>query len=83
MRLLPTYPKREIDVLGLTFGQKSLTGRGGYTPEDVRDVMEIMCFGRWCIEKLITHEFPLNQLEQALMTTPDTDMACNVIIDFG
>ena len=33
--------KREIDVLGLTFGQKSITGSGGYSHEDVMDVMKM------------------------------------------
>lgn len=74
--------KRQIDILGLTFGQKSIIGSGGYTSQDVKDVMRIMSSGQWNIEKLITHQFHLSQLEQAIITASNTNNALNVIIDF-
>lgn len=74
--------RREVDILGLTFGQKSLTGSGGYTPEDVRDVMEMMKSGRWDIEKIITHEYAWEQLPDAIETASDPEKALNVIIHF-
>lgn len=58
--------KREIDVLGLTFGQKSITGSGGYSHEDVMDVMKIMKSKKWDIEKMITHEYHLGELSKAI-----------------
>lgn len=58
--------KREVDILGLTFGQKSITGSGGYTSEDVKDVLSIMSSGKWDIEKLITDEYTLENLSDAL-----------------
>lgn len=74
--------KREIDILGLTFGQKSITGSGGYTPEDVKDVLNIMKSGNWDIEKLITHEYPLDDLATAIEKASDVENALNVIIHF-
>lgn len=74
--------KREIDILGLTFGQKTIIGSGGYTSQDVNDVMEIMKSGRWDIESMITHEFTLDQLPQAIEQAADVDKALNVIIKF-
>lgn len=74
--------KREVDILGLTFGQKSITGSGGYAKEDVLDVMEIMKSGRWNIETIITHEFEQEQLAQAIEQASDVDQALNVIIHF-
>lgn len=74
--------KREIDVLGLTFGQKSITGSGGYTPQDVADVLEIMKSGKWDIERIITHEFPLDDLSKAIEQATDVNNALNVIIHF-
>lgn len=74
--------KREIDVLGLTFGQKSLTGSGGYTPQDVEDVLCIMKSGKWDIEKLITHEYKLDELSEAIEKASMVDEALNVIIRF-
>lgn len=74
--------RREVDILGLTFGQKSITGSGGYTPQDVADVMEIMKSGQWEIETLITHEFSLNELSNAIEQAADVDHALNVMIKF-
>lgn len=74
--------RREVDILGLTFGQKSITGSGGYTPQDVMDVMEIMKSKRWDIESLITHEYRLDDLAEAIETASDVDRALNVMIGF-
>lgn len=74
--------RREMDILGLTFGQKSIIGSGGYTPEDVSDVMQILKSGRWDIDKLITHEFRLEELDKALELAADVDHALNVMIRF-
>lgn len=74
--------ERNVDILGLTFGQKSLIGSGGYAPQDVIDVMEIMKSGKWEIEKLITHEFSLDDLALAIEQAADVDHAWNVLIKF-
>ena len=73
---------REVDLLGLTFGQKAIIGSGGYTPQDVRDVIEIMKSGRWEIESIITHEYALDDLAQAIEQASDTEHALNVVIRF-
>lgn len=73
---------REMDILGLTFGQKAVIGSGGYSPQDVLDVMEIMKSGRWDIEALITHEFSLTELDKAIEQAADVERALNVIIHF-
>lgn len=73
---------RKLDLLHLTYSQKSIIGSGGYMPEDVADVMEIMKSGRWEIEKCITHEFSSEEIEKAIQTAGDTDHALNVTIKF-
>ena len=48
---------RTIDLLHTTYAhQQSMIGSGGYMPEDVQ---EIMSCGKWDLECIITHEFPL------------------------
>ena len=74
--------KREVDILGLTFGQKSITGSGGYSPEDVADVFNIMKSGKWDIDKMVTDEYPLENLSDAIEKAADVDNALNVIIHF-
>ena len=49
-------------------------------PQDVLDVQHIMTCGRWDLESIITHEFPLDQLETAIRTAADVDHAGNVVI---
>lgn len=39
-----------------------------------------MSCGRWELEQIITHEFPLSELEQAIRTAGDVDHAGNVVI---
>ena len=38
---------RTIDLLHMTYAQQSIFGSGGYLPEDIRDVQEIMRSRRW------------------------------------
>lgn len=73
---------REIDLLHMTYSQKSIIGSGGYMPEDVIDVMNIMKSGKWDIESIITHEFPLTEIERAIQTAENTNISLNVVIKF-
>lgn len=73
---------RQIDLLHMTYAQKSIIGSGGYFPEDVRDVMAIMASGKWNLESIITQEFPLARISEAIQTAADPDKAFNVTIKF-
>ena len=72
---------RQLDLLHLTYAQKAIIGSGGYMPEDVRDVMEIMKSGKWNIEKIITDEFPIERLGEAIVKAGDYEKSFNVVID--
>lgn len=61
---------REIDLLHIT----SIIKSGGYIPENVFDVQKIMTCGKWDLKRIITHEFSLAHLEEALV------LVANVII---
>lgn len=74
---------RQIDLLHMTYAQKSIIGSGGYFPEDVRDVMAIMSSGKWDLESIITQEFPLEQISEAIQTAADPSSAFNVTIRFN
>ena len=71
---------RSIDLLHMTYAQQSIIGSGGYMPEDVRDVQEIMASGKWNLESIITHEFPLDELKQAIRMASDVNHSGNVVI---
>ena len=74
--------KRPVDVLHMTYAQKSLIGSGGYFPEDVTDVLGIMSSGAFDIASIITHEFPQEDLAQALELAGHPDQALNIVIRF-
>lgn len=71
---------RSIDLLHMTYAQQTIIGSGGYMPEDVRDVQKIMSSGRWDLEQIITHEYPLDELEQAIRMAGDVAHAGNVVV---
>lgn len=71
---------RSIDLLHITYAQQSIIGSGGYMPEDVEDVQKIMCSSKWDLEKIITHQFPLENLEEAIKTASHVNSSCNVIV---
>ena len=71
---------KEVDLLHLTCAQKSIIGSIGYMPKNVRNVMHLMEYGDVNLGALITHEFPLSQLRQALETAADTSRSLNVVI---
>ena len=73
---------RNLDLLHITYAQKSIIGSGGYMPEDVKNVIQIMKSGRWNIESIITHEFPLEKISEAIQAASDTQNALNVVIKF-
>lgn len=74
---------RTIDLLKMTYSQQSIIGSGGYMPEDVWDVQKIMTCGKFDLESIITHEFPLEELEKAIQTAANVNSAGSVIIKFG
>lgn len=74
--------KRSIDLLHMTYAQKSIIGSGGYMPEDLYDVLKIMTSGRWNIESMITDEYKIDDLEKAIVKASQVDEALNVIIKY-
>lgn len=73
---------RNLNLLDLTYSSKSIIGSGGYRPEDVRDVMDIMKSGRWAIDSIITGEYPVDEIDAAIRAASDTDHNLNVVIHF-
>lgn len=71
---------RNIDLMHMIYAQQSIIGSGGYMPEDVWDAQKIMASGKWNLESIITHEFSLDELEEAIKTAADVDHAGNVVI---
>ena len=50
--------------------------------EDVKDVMSIMASKKFDLEAIITQEFPLDQISEAIQTAACPDKSLNVTIRF-
>ncbi|MEJ5921247.1 zinc-dependent alcohol dehydrogenase [Bifidobacterium thermophilum] len=72
---------RQLDLLRLTFANQTLSGSGGYMPEDVADVQRLMACGRWDIGSIITASYDLEHIEDALRAAGDTARNLTVVID--
>lgn len=73
---------RSLNLLDLTYSSQSIIGSGGYRPDDVTDVMNIMKSGRFDIEKIITDEYVIDELDAAIRRAADSENAFNVIVRF-
>jgi 2-desacetyl-2-hydroxyethyl bacteriochlorophyllide A dehydrogenase len=71
-----------VDLVALCYAQDSIIGSGGYLPEDVQTVMTMMEEGRYDLESIITHEFPLDEIVKAMETAGSVDSALNVVIKY-
>lgn len=71
---------RTLDLLHMTYAQQSIIGSGGYMPEDVGIVQEIMSGRGSELEAMITHEFPLEELSKAIRTASEVESAGNVVV---
>lgn len=75
--------KRPVDILEMTYSQHALIGSGGYTPEDVADVLKVMTEKNYDIGSIITDEFSLEQLPAAIERAADVENALNVVIKYN
>ena len=73
---------RPIDMASLCYSQHSIIGSGGYFPEDVTSVMQIMERGEFNLESIVTHEFSQDEIVKAIETAGDVDHALNVVIRY-
>ncbi|EAV39190.1 zinc-dependent alcohol dehydrogenase [Oenococcus oeni] len=74
--------KPQIDFLELIFGSKSVGGSGGYRPEDVQTVFEIMKERQSDLRKMVSQEFDWQDLEKGIQTATDTTISEKVLINY-
>jgi 2-desacetyl-2-hydroxyethyl bacteriochlorophyllide A dehydrogenase len=71
-----------VNLAALSFGQNMLIGAGGYLPEDVEFVLDLMKNTEFDIAAIHTHSFPLEQIIAALETASDPNNALHVSIRY-
>lgn len=71
---------RTMSLLPLVYGSKAIVGSGGYRPDDVPAVMDLMAADRNRLAPMITHEFMLEDISQALDTAADSSRSLAVCV---
>lgn len=71
-----------IDPLPLTYSSWRIQGSGGYTSESVQTALEIMRSGVFDLEKLITQEYPHEQLKEAIEKASISSESLKVLIGY-
>lgn len=69
-----------LDLASLVFSSHSLIGSGGYLPEDVKTVFAILEQEGSSLGAIVTHEFPLTEIVEALEAASDRSTALHVSI---
>lgn len=73
-----------IDLLGLCYSNWKIVGCGGAPIEAATaDILAMMRSGRYDLPSLITHEFPVDQIADALVMGTRADEAQKVCISFS
>lgn len=71
-----------INFLPITYQQTEIIGSGGYFPEDVKDVMDIMASHQFDIASIITQVYPQEKLAEAIEKASQTEESLKVIIKY-
>ncbi|MDC7952830.1 zinc-dependent alcohol dehydrogenase [Liquorilactobacillus mali] len=74
--------KPDIDFLELIYGTKSVGGSGGYMPEDVHTVFDIMRNHKFDFHEITTQKFAWKDLEKGIQTATDVNKSLKVLIDY-
>lgn len=76
------HAPRTINLIPLTYGDLTIKGSPGYDFEDVARAMEIMKSGKFDLESLVSHTFPLEKLEEAIQTAAVSGASEKVLIEY-
>lgn len=71
-----------FDPRMLMYASQRIQGSGGYSDQSVRLAMEIMESGQFDLEKLVTQEYPLEKLEEAIVKAATSSESLKVMIHF-
>ena len=73
----------QIDLTKLAYSSVTLRGAGGYLPEDVQPVLDIMGSGRYKLDSMISATFPFSHFDEAMEYCQINPNCFKCQIDFG
>ena len=76
------HEPRTINLIPIIYGSLKIQGSGGYDFDDVNRALEIMRSGNFDIDSLVSHAYPLEQLEEAIKKASISSESEKVIIEY-
>ena len=76
------YGVREMNLMAFTFSGHKMVGSPGYDFEDVQIVFDIMKSKKFDLDAIITDEYPLDQLEEAIQKSSNPEESVKVVIRY-
>jgi L-iditol 2-dehydrogenase len=79
-----SQPEDRLDVspFKLYFEEISLVPSYSCGPDDTRQALELIACGAVPVDRIVTHRFPLERVEEAMKTAADVDRALKTLIVF-
>jgi threonine dehydrogenase-like Zn-dependent dehydrogenase len=75
------HAEQGIPLGRLTSSEMNVIGSSGYNQSDIEEVINNLASQKTFAKDIITHHFPLEQLNEAINTAADRDTAIKVVID--
>jgi threonine dehydrogenase-like Zn-dependent dehydrogenase len=75
------HAEQGIPLGRLTSSEMNVIGSSGYNQSDIEEVINNLASQKTFAKEVITHHFPLEQLNEAINTAADRDKAIKVVID--
>jgi threonine dehydrogenase-like Zn-dependent dehydrogenase len=72
---------QELQLTRLMSTEAILMGSSGYNDSDIKEVIDNLASGRTFVKEIITHHYPLDKLQEALLMAADKTQAIKVVID--
>lgn len=76
------HEPRAFDFSGVTYNEWMITGSCGYDFTDVYDALALLKSKKYDVEGFISHEFPLEQMDEAVMTSANAQESVKVVIKY-
>lgn len=76
------HEPRTINLIPLIFASQTIQGSGGYDFEDVARAFEILSSGKFDTDSLVSHSYPLKQLEEAIQKAAISRESMKVVIEY-
>lgn len=76
------HEPRPFDFSGVTYNEWIITGSCGYDFSDVHDALELLKSKKYDVEGFISHEFPLEQMDEAVLTSANAQESVKVVIKY-